>query len=142
MAFITIFLAVVSVTTPTLEQLSQRTEPWVREDFTITSVSEFHTSDFLLRENEPVLLLHHAFLDDENEALRTVVCTDTRMIVLEEGFDATDEPVHLEGLAGLVGGSLQGTTVGAASVAFMPGFVGVLDSLRQEGQKKIFEKEA
>ncbi len=84
MALITIFLTVVSLTTPTLEELSQRTEPWVREDVTITSVSEFHTSDFL-REDEPVLLLHHAFLDDENETLRTVVCTDTRVIVLEEG---------------------------------------------------------
>jgi hypothetical protein len=85
MALITIFLTVVSLTTPTLEELSQRTEPWVREDVTITSVSEFHTSDFL-REDEPVLLLHHAFLDDENETLRTVVCTDTRVIVLEEGL--------------------------------------------------------
>ena len=84
MALITIFLTVVSLTTPTLEELSQRTEPWVREDVTVTSVSEFHTSD-LLREDEPVLLLHHAFLDDENETLRTVVCTDTRVIVLEEG---------------------------------------------------------
>jgi len=84
MALITIFLTVVSLTTPSLEELSQRTEPWVREDVTITSVSEFHTSDFL-REDEPVLLLHHAFLDDENETLRTVVCTDTRVIVLEEG---------------------------------------------------------
>lgn len=84
MALVTIFLTIVSLTTPALEELSQRTEPWVREDVTITSVSEFHTSDFL-REEEPVLLLHHAFLDDENETLRTVVCTDTRVIVLEEG---------------------------------------------------------
>ena len=92
MALITIFLAVVSVTTPTLEELSQRTEPWVREDVTITSVSEFHTSDFL-REDEPVLLLHHAFLDDENETLRTVVCTDTRVFVLEEGIVQREIPL-------------------------------------------------
>lgn len=84
MTLFTIYLTVVSLTTPTLEELSQRTEPWVREDVTIRSVSEFHTSDFL-REDERVLLLHHAFLDDENETLRTVVCTDTRVIVLEEG---------------------------------------------------------
>lgn len=92
MVFVTIFLTVVSLTTPTLEELSQRTEPWVREDVTITSVSEFHTSDFL-REGEPVLLLHHAFLNDENETLRTVVCTDTRVIVLEEGIVQREIPL-------------------------------------------------
>ncbi|GEM_PF-3951968 len=95
MALITIFLTVVSLTTPSLEELSQRTEPWVREDVTITSVSEFHTSDFL-REDEPVLLLHHVFLDDENETLRTVVCTDTRVILLEEGVVVREIALSVE----------------------------------------------
>ncbi len=80
----TVFLTFVSHTAPALEELSQRTESWIREDVTITSVSEFHTSEFL-REGERLRLLHHVFLDDENETLRTVVCTDTRVIVLEEG---------------------------------------------------------
>ncbi len=85
MVFVILALTVLMVSTPSPRELSERTEPWVREDVTITSVSEFHTSDFL-REGERVHLLHHAFLDDENETLRTVVCTDTRVIVLEEGL--------------------------------------------------------
>jgi len=92
MAFVTLILTVLSVSTPALDEFSQGTEPWVREDVTITSVSEFHTSDFL-REDEPVLLLHHAFLDDENETLRTVVCTDMRVIVLEEGIVQREIPL-------------------------------------------------
>ncbi len=32
---------------PPLEELIQRTEPWVRDDYTVTTQLEFHTSDFL-----------------------------------------------------------------------------------------------
>jgi len=83
--FAMILAVSLSSTTPSLEELLDRTEPWVRDDVTVTSETDFHTSDFL-REGEPVLLLHHAFLDDENETLHTVICTDTRVIVLEEGI--------------------------------------------------------
>lgn len=65
-----------------------------------------------------------------------------RLVVLHAGIDAADEPVYLQRLAGLAGGSLQGAAVGAASGAVVPGVVGVLDSLLQEGQKKTSEKEA
>lgn len=36
-----------SVTVPPLEELIQITEPWVRDDYTVTTQFEFHTSDFL-----------------------------------------------------------------------------------------------
>jgi len=59
-----------------------------------------------------------------------------RLVVLYVGFDAADESVHLQGLAGLVGGSLQGAAVGAASGAVEPGVVGYWTACGRRGKRK------
>jgi len=74
---------IIAGTTPSLEVLISHTQSWQ------SSVASVDISSFdlgaLLAEDECVQLVNNSFADTSDETLRTVACTDKRVVVLTEG---------------------------------------------------------
>lgn len=78
-----LYLAVLLSSTPNLNEVSSYGEMWVSPSLSV-STETIHLADYV-EDGERIEFIDNSFIGEE-QTLRTVICTDARVIVLREGI--------------------------------------------------------